>query len=49
MTPVEYILDPRFEVIGCAVKDGDAPAVWMTSEELAAYAGATFPPKPGYL
>ena len=37
MTPVEYILDPRFEVIGCAVKDGDAPAVWMTSEELVAY------------
>jgi DNA polymerase len=37
MTPVEYIKDPRFEVIGCAVKDGDAPAVWMTDHELRAY------------
>jgi hypothetical protein len=38
MTPVEYILDPRFEVIGCAVKQaGDkpfgstAPALEVTS------------------
>jgi hypothetical protein len=23
MTPIEYIHDPRFEVIGCAVKEGD--------------------------
>lgn len=37
VTPVEYILDPRFEVIGCAVKDGDAPAVWMTDTELREY------------
>lgn len=37
MTPVEYILDPRFEVIGCAVKDGDSPAVWMTPEEFDLY------------
>ncbi len=22
MTPVEYVLDPRFETIGCAVKEG---------------------------
>lgn len=36
MTPVEYILDPRFEVIGCAVKDDDF-AVWMTPEELRDY------------
>lgn len=37
VTPVEYILDPRFEVIGCALKDGDAPAVWMTDTELREY------------
>jgi hypothetical protein len=37
MTPVEYILDPRFECIGCAVKEGDDPAVWMTEGELRAY------------
>lgn len=30
MTPVEYILDPRFEHIGCAVAHNDAdPAVWL--------------------
>ncbi len=39
MTPVEYVLDPRFETIGCAVKDGDEPAVWMTPEELDCYLG----------
>ena len=37
MTPVEYILDPRFEAIGCAVKEGDEPAVWMTDAELRIY------------
>ena len=37
MTPVEYIKDPRFEVIGCAVKDGNNPAIWMTDPELRAY------------
>ena len=37
MTPVEYIKDPRFEVIGCAVKEGDAPAFWLTDQELRAY------------
>lgn len=44
MTPVEYILDPRFETIGCAVMDGDAPAVWMTEQELREYL-ALLPPK----
>lgn len=36
MTPVEYILDARFEIIGCAVK-GDGFAVWMTEAELRHY------------
>lgn len=37
MTPVEYIKDPRFEVIGCAVKEGDEDAFWLTDQELRAY------------
>jgi len=37
MTPVEYIQDSRFEVIGCAVKEGDDPAFWLTHEELQVY------------
>lgn len=37
MTPVEYILDPRFEVIGCAVKEGDNPATFLTNDELRRY------------
>jgi len=37
MTPVEYIKDPRFEVIGCAVKEGNSPAIWMTDHELREY------------
>jgi hypothetical protein len=36
MTPVEYILDPRFEIIGCAVKDDDF-AVWMSKDGLRRY------------
>lgn len=44
MTPVEYIKDHRFEVIGCAVKVGDKPAVWMTDEALRAFI-ASLPPK----
>lgn len=37
MTPVEYIMDARFEVIGCAVKEADQPPFWLTHEELAIY------------
>lgn len=37
MTPVEYINDPRFEVIGCAVKEGDGRAFWVTHDELKVY------------
>jgi DNA polymerase len=37
MTPVEYIKDPRFEVIGCAVKEDDEPAFWLTDAELRDY------------
>lgn len=37
MTPVQYIQDPRFEVIGCAVKEGDGKPFWLTHEELQIY------------
>lgn len=29
MAPPNYILDPRFETIGCAVKEGDAPSTFI--------------------
>ena len=44
MTPVEYILDPRYQTIGCALKDGDEPARWLTHDELVDYL-AQLPPK----
>lgn len=38
MTPVEYILDPRFEVIGCAVKEGgEGFSKFLTHTELIIY------------
>ena len=37
VTPVEYVLDHRWETIGWAVKDGDEPAVWMTDPEFRDY------------
>lgn len=37
MTPVEYILDHRWETIGWAVKDNGAETVWMTDQEFRTY------------
>jgi DNA polymerase family A len=37
MTPVEYILDPRFECIGVAVKEDGGPAEWLTPDEFVRY------------
>lgn len=37
MTPVEYILDPRFECIGWAVAEGNNPATWMSPDEFQQY------------
>lgn len=34
MTPVEYVLDPRFEVTGCAVKVDDRPSLFLTPAQL---------------
>jgi len=35
MTPVEYVLDHRFECIGCAVKEGlDGEPYWVDGEDL---------------
>lgn len=34
MSPVEYILDPRFQCTGLAVKRGDAPAEWVHGEDV---------------
>jgi hypothetical protein len=34
MTPAEYVLDPRFECIGCAVKEEGEPAYWVDGVDL---------------
>jgi len=37
ITPVEYILDPRFEIIGCAVKEGDSATFFLEENDLKRY------------
>src|SRR3954467_11174289 len=37
MTPAEYILDPRFELIGCAVAEGTLPSFWVDGPDFANY------------
>lgn len=38
MTPLEYILDARFEALGCSFKPGlDAPSFWVDGPDLPAF------------
>lgn len=37
MDPPSYILDPRFECIGCAIKLGTNPTVWVDGPDVLAY------------
>jgi DNA polymerase len=37
MTPVEYILSPQFEELGCAVAYDDEPARWVDGPDLPAF------------
>lgn len=37
LTPPEYVLDPRYETIGCAVAIDDQPSVWVDGPDFAAY------------
>lgn len=39
MTPVQYVLDPRFEAIGCAVKEGNEQSYWVDGEDLPYFFG----------
>ncbi len=40
MTPVEYILDPRFEAQGCAIKEGTkGKAFWLDGPDLPSFFG----------
>jgi DNA polymerase family A len=34
MAPPNYILDPRFETIGCSFKEGDAPATYIDAPDI---------------
>ncbi len=43
MTPVEYILDPRWEAIGVAVKDGNKSAEWIDAPHVQGYFDALDP------
>lgn len=37
MTPIEYILDPRFEALGCAFIDGGGAKCWIDGPDLPAF------------
>jgi hypothetical protein len=40
MTPIEYILDPRFEALGCAFAFDDNPAFWIDGPDLPSFFAA---------
>lgn len=40
MSTEEYVLDPRYETIGAAIKFGDRPSTWVPPEHLPAAFGA---------
>lgn len=37
MTPIEYVLDPRFELIGCAVAENNEDPKWIDGPDFKAY------------
>ena len=37
LTPIEYVLDPRFECHGCAIRYGDRDAFWLDGDKLPAF------------
>src|SRR5262245_35892345 len=37
MTPVDYILDPRFEALGCAIIDPDGKKFWVAGPDLRSF------------
>src|SRR5258708_23146079 len=43
MNPAEYILDPRFEVTGLAVKELGCPAQWIEGPDVAAFLASLDP------
>ena len=43
MTPAEYILDHRFEITGCAVKELGQPAFWVEGPEVGAFLASLDP------